>query len=213
MHDPTSLRSPSPCLTAPSVLHRLPSCSFVCLLWTLPPAGLAQASAYFHMATIVHIHWVARWYEVNMVSAILLDNVEDTRTITVSVEDFLKLDFADTEDNTRKIKQIEEEAAKFDSKFFRLVQRIKSPFGFWTKSISPKSLLDLPVPRQHGALVWRSICRSFSTCIPKQRRSERRPSASIASTTNLYSSTSYSLSSGSEPVRLHELQNDLKLTK
>jgi hypothetical protein len=53
-------RSFKPCLTAPSILHRLPSCSLFCLLWTLSSAGLAQASAYLHMAkvcrlTILHI--------------------------------------------------------------------------------------------------------------------------------------------------------------
>jgi hypothetical protein len=63
-------RSFKPCLTAPSVFHlALPPLSsfsgclpaaFFCLLWTLPSAGLAQASAYLHMAevcrlTILHI--------------------------------------------------------------------------------------------------------------------------------------------------------------
>jgi hypothetical protein len=33
-----------------------------------------------------------------------LDNLEDTRTITLSVEKFLELDLADTEVNTRKVK-------------------------------------------------------------------------------------------------------------
>jgi hypothetical protein len=142
-----------------------------------------------------------------MVSAILskLDNPDDTRTTTVSVQDFLNTNLAHTKENIKKIERIKEDAAEIEEE----AAKISSD----TQSIPPDSFFHLPALRQRGALVWRSICRSFLTCIPKQRRSERRCGASITSTTNLCSSTLNSFSSRSKPVRLHELQNDFKLTK
>jgi hypothetical protein len=113
-----------------------------------------------------------------------LDNPEDTRTITLSVGKFLELDLADTEVNTRKIKQIKNEEAKLRSLFYGLVQRIRPLLG---------------------ASVWRWICRSFTTCIPKQRISESRSNASITSATKLYSPSFESISPGNEPVRPRDL--------
>lgn len=140
-----------------------------------------------------------------------LGNPEDARTITLSVQMFLELDLADTQDNTRKIKQIKKEEAKLCSPLYGLVQRIK-PLLTCVKSNPPNSFLALPAPRQHGASMWRFICRPFTTCFPKQRISDSGSNASITSATKLCSPTFESLSSGNEPVRPHDLQNDPKLT-
>jgi hypothetical protein len=118
-----------------------------------------------------------------------LDNLEDTRTITLSVPKFLELDLADTEDNARKIEQVKEEDSKLHSPFRDLVQCIK-PF-----------LACCPAPCQHGASMWRWICRPFTMCISTQRRSENISNASITSMTNLCSPTIDLLSPGSEKVR------------
>ncbi|OAL56128.1 hypothetical protein IQ07DRAFT_639742 [Pyrenochaeta sp. DS3sAY3a] len=122
---------------------------------------------------------VKLWDEVAMVEATLskLENPEDTRTITRPVSQFLGLDLADTEDNSRKIKHIKKEVAKLHSALYDSVQPIK-----W-----------------HGASMWRFVSRYLTTCVPKQRKSESRSNASIASTTNLCSPAFNSSSPGNEP--------------
>jgi hypothetical protein len=152
------------------------------------------------------------WEETAMVKATLskVGSPEDTYTITLSVEKFLERHLADTEENTRKIKQIRKEERNLQSPIYSLVQRIKPLLARCVKSNPPDSFLGLPASRQHGASLWCVIYRYFTTCIPKQRKSE---SASITSTTNLCSPTFDSLSRGNEPVRPRDLQNDLELTK
>jgi hypothetical protein len=61
--------------------------------------------------------------------------------------------------------------------------------------------------------LWHWICQSVSICIPKQRRAEGRSNGSVTSNTHLCSTTCDSLSLGSEPVRLRDLLNDLKLIR